>query len=206
MIQNIKLKNPGSSGDKQLTELFLQSFKEAANSLSQLTQKNMTIYNSKINFLSGEDLVNQVEDGLEELHIGSIVKITEEPTTSIVFIISEKDSMGLYDTISGNDRGTTMQVSEEVISGIGEVNNIVGGAFINNLANGLKREISPETPVNKYDMLGAILDGVVLQEKFLNKKILWGDAVIKEKEHEEFHTRYFIMTDKEEILKLLESI
>lgn len=192
--------------DEQLSDLFIKSFDEAANSLSQLIKKDMAIYSSKVELLSGEDFVNQIENGLDQLYIGSIVKVIGEPSTSIVFIISEKDGLGLYDTIFENNVGTTKHVSEEVVSGIGEVNNILGGAFINNLANFLKKEISPSTPINNYDMLGAILDGVILQEEFLDKKILCGDTIIKENEHEEFHTRFFIMTDKEELMRLMKKL
>ena len=180
--------------EKKLNDLFIKSFDEAANSLSQLTKKDMAIYSSRVELLSGEDFVNQIKNGLDKLYIGSIVKVIGEPSTSIVFIISEKDV------------GTTKQVSEEVVSGIGEVNNILGGAFINNLANFLKKEISPSTPINNYDMLGAILDGVILQEEFLDKKILCGDTIIKENEHEEFHTRFFIMTDKDEMSELIKKV
>lgn len=206
MKQTIKSKNTSTVKDKQLNDLFIKSFDEAANTLSQLTNRDMAIHSSRVELLSGEDFVNQIENGLDKLYIGSILKVVEELNTSIVFIISEKDGMGLYDTISGNKVGTTKQVSEDVVSGIGEVNNILGGTFINNLANLLKKEISPNTPINNYDMLGAILDGVVLQEEFLNKKILCGDTIIKENEHEEFHTRFFIMTDKEELLGLMEEL
>ena len=203
-MQIIKNKDQYIEKNNQLNSLFIQSFKDAASSLSQLTGKEMNIYSSRVELISGEELVNQIENGLDKLYIGSIVKVAEEPATSIVFIISEQDGKGLYDTITGNKAGTTKKVSEEVISGIGELNNILGGAFINNLANILKKEISPETPINNYDMLGAILDGVVLQEEFMNKKILCGNTTIKENKHAEFHTRFFVMTDKEKLIQLME--
>ena len=192
--------------DKHLDYLFISSFDEAASALSQLTNKDMVIFSSKVELVSGEDFVNQIEDGLDEYYIGSIVKVIEEPSTSIVFIISEEDGKGLYDTIAGNAVGTTRKVTEDVVAGIGEVNNILGGTFLNNLANALKTEISPNTPVNHYDLLGALLEGAIHQEKFIDKKILCGDTVIKENKCEEFHTRFFIMTDKDEIIKSMKNI
>lgn len=189
--------------DKKLNDLFIRSFNEAADFLSQLTNKNVSIISSKIELLSGEDLINQIEYKLDELYFVSIIKTKDELETNIVFLVSERDGLGLYDTINGNKAGTTKQVSNDIISAIGEINNILGCTFINNLANLLKKEIHPMTPINNYDFLGAVLQGVILQEEFLNKKVLYANAVIKESDKEEFHSRFFIMSDKDELFKLM---
>ena len=189
--------------DKKLDDLFIQSFNEAANSLSQLTNKNVSITSLKVELLSGEDLVNQIEYKLDDLYFGSIIKTKDKLNTNIVFLISGKDGLGLYDTINGNKAGTTKQVSEEVVSAIGEINNILGCTFINNLANLFKKEIHPMTPINNYDFLGAVLQGVILQEELLNKKVLCANTIIKESDKEEFHSRFFIMSDKDELFKLM---
>ena len=96
--------------DKKLNDLFIQSFDEAANSLSQLTNKNVSITSLKVELLSGEDFVNQIEYKLDDLYFGSIIKTKDELNTNIVFLISGKDGLGLYDTINGNKAGTTKQV------------------------------------------------------------------------------------------------
>ena len=194
---------PKILNNKQLNDLLLNSLNEAAKSLSQLTNKNMEIYGSKIELLPGEEFANQIGYKLDERYFGSIVKIKGKLDTNIAFIISEKDGLGLYDTITGNTINATKKATEEVISGIGEVNNILGGAFINNLASIIKQEISPDTPINNFDLLGAILEGIILQEEVLDKKVLCADTVIKEKGHEEFRSRFFIMSDKDKLFKLL---
>ncbi len=201
--EKTKSKNDRVIHDKQLTELFINSFDEAAKSLSQLTNKEMKIYGSKIELLSGEDFVNQIEYKLDGHYFGSIVKTKGKLNSNIVFLISEEDGLGLFDTINGYKANTTKQVSEEIISGMGEINNILGGAFINNLANIIKEGISPTTPFNNFDLLGAVLEGVIIQDEVINKKVLCADTVIKEKDHEEFHSRFIIMSDKDELFKLL---
>ncbi len=188
---------------KKLDNLFIQSFNEAANSLSQLTNKNVSITSSRIELLSGEDFVNQIEYKLDDLYFCSIIKTNDELNTNIVFIISKRDGLGLYNTINGNKAGTAKQVSDDVISAIGEINNILGCTFINNLANLLKKEIHPMVPLNNYDFLGAVLQGVILQKKLLNKKVLCANTIIKESDKEEFHSRFFIMSDKDELFKLM---
>ena len=59
------------------------------------------------------------------------------------------------------------------------------------------------TPINNYDFLGAVLQGVILQEELLNKKVLCANTIIKESDKEEFHSRFFIMSDKDELFKLM---
>ena len=192
--------------NKLLDDLFIDSFKQAAIALSQLTNRAITITSSRIGFLNSEDIVNNIEYQMDELYFGSIIKIKDKLDSNLIFLISAKDGIELYDLLYGNDANTTKEPSEEVVAAIGEVNNILGSTFVNCLANLLNRTIHPDTPVNNYDMLGAILEGVIMQEKFIDKKILCADTIIKEKDRGEFRSRFFIISDKDELFKLLEEI
>ena len=151
----------------KINELFYTSFSDAAVSLSLLVNKNMSIRQSRIELKTPEDLINQVDERMDQMYIGSVLKLSKDLKTSIVFTISEEAGLKLYDSLAGNEIDTNATVNQEVISGIGEVNNIIGSAFINNLARIMKTEVSPTVPVNKYDLLGAILQGVMLQKEFL---------------------------------------
>ena len=186
--------------------MFNEAFDEAAISLSQLTNKTMEIYSSKIELLTGDEFANQIEDKYEEPYFASIIKTKDDLNTNIVFLISKKDGFELYDYINGSSTGTTKEASEDIISGIGEINNILGCAFVNNIANLMKKEIHPSPPLNNFDMLGAVLEGVVLQEEFLNKRIFCADTVIKEKDKEELRSRLLIMSDKESLFNTIKKI
>jgi chemotaxis protein CheY-P-specific phosphatase CheC len=187
----------------KFNDLFMDSFKEASHSLSVLTNLEIIVNHPEIKMLNSEDFINQIEENMEDLYIGSTVKIMEEPNTSIVFLVSEKEGLRLYDKITGQEEDCTREVNKDVVGGIGEVNNILSSAFINNLANKIKKEICPSTPMNVYDMQGAILQGIILQDEFMHSKILCGESIITEKAKNEFRIRFFILTDQKELWNII---
>ncbi len=189
--------------NKKLHALFQVSFNEAANSLSQLIDIDMLVSEYKVTILSGEDFMNDIEDQLETSYFASIVKSLPKVYTSIVSLIPKKDGLRLYNSILDKNAEPVNEVSQEVIAGIGELNNIVGSTFINCVANITHNKIYASIPSTTFDMLGAILEGIVLQEEFIDKEILCADAIIKNRDREEFHVRQIIMSDKDQILKLI---
>lgn len=189
--------------ENYLNDLFIKSFRDAAASLSQLTNKEMKIYSSNIELLSGEDFINGIEGQLEDRYFASLIKVIQGINASIIFLTPEEEGCRLYDMIINNKVGTTTKVNEDVISAIGEVNNIIGSVFSNNVANFINREINPTTPSNNFDMLGALLQGIILQEELIGKKILYADTVIKENDVQEFHSRLLMLVDKNELMKLM---
>jgi chemotaxis protein CheY-P-specific phosphatase CheC len=189
--------------NQKLHELFKNTFNEAANSLSQLIDIFMLVSEYRVAILSGEEFMSEVDGQLENSYFASIVKSLPEFHTSVVSLISEKDGLRLYNLILGNDTDPMNDVSQEVIAGIGELNNIVGSTFINCMANITRKKIYASIPLTTFDMLGAILEGIVLQEEFIHKAILCADAIIKNTDKDEFYVRQIIMSDKDQLLKLV---
>ena len=200
---NNPYENESIKGEKIFNDLFEKSFKEAATSLSQMTNKNISILRSKVELLSGEDFINKLEDKMEDPYFASVIKTENIAGTNIVFIISKKEGLKLYNSINEEQ---TKEVSKDVITGIGEINNILGNTFINNLANLIKNKIDPDPPCNLFEMLGAIWQGIILQEEYLNKKILYADTIIRENDKQEFHARLLIISDKEKLFKMIEGV
>jgi chemotaxis protein CheC len=153
--------------------------------------------------MSGEDLINSFEDDIGTVYFSSLIKTEESFRSNILLLVGQQDGFGLFDMISGNPSGTSSEIDNDLILAVGEINNILGSAFINNMANRLKQEIHPSTPMNSYDMLGAILQGAIIQEELVGKKILVADTVFSEKGKNEFHARMFIMTDAEDFIRLM---
>lgn len=189
-----------------MKELFNKSLKEAAEALTILTKRKMNLSSSNVEIITGDILINDINEKYEEPYFGSIIKIKDEIESNVVFLISEKDGLGLYDYIQGNEPGTTTEINEDVTSGIGEINNIIGSAFVNNLANMLKTEIHPQPPKYGFDMLGALLEGIFMQEEFINKKILCAHTQIQEAGREAFRSRLLIMVQKKRLLELLKTL
>ncbi|MDD5067005.1 MAG: chemotaxis protein CheW [bacterium] len=195
-------------GEKEdfVKKLVNTSFKDAALSLSHLTNEQMEIYATSIDLMSGEEMVNRIEENLEEPYCCSMMKTEGEINASMVFLISKEEAIRLYDILNEKKEGTTKEVDIDVTSAIGEINNIMSSAFINNLANLVDMKINPSVPMNSYDMLGALMQGVVMQEEFLNKKVYFANTRIKAKEDKEFVTRLMIMSDKDTLFQLIKKI
>ncbi len=187
-----------------ILSLFHGAFQDAASSLSQLTGRTLKIFSSNtMELLSGEDLINAYSDRIDDPYFCSLIKTKAGMVANVLLVIEEQDGLGMFDMISGSPAGTTKEVDKDVILAIGEINNILSSAFINQMANRLQREVHPSTPYNSFDMLGAVLQGAVMQEDLIDKKILIADTVFAEENKTEFHAHLFIMTDSDEFLRIL---
>jgi chemotaxis protein CheY-P-specific phosphatase CheC len=184
--------------------LLSAAFDKAAGHLSTLTQRTMAVINCRIESMTVEDFEFEIEALEDRLFFVSILKMKDTLHTDVVFLIAESEGLRLFDTISGHPAGTPREVTADVISGIGEVNNILGSAFIDQFAKRIGRAVHPRIPVNTYDMLGAILQGVVLQDEYLDRTVICADAVIREAAADGFNVRLIVLSDQTQLLRLLD--
>lgn len=212
--ETVQQKTPSPSGKKEIKMsriengtvlgLFQAAFQDAAASLSQLTGRSLKIYSSEtMELMSGEDLINAYSEKIDLPHFCSLIKTQEGMKSNILLIIGEQDGYGMFDMICGSPVGTTTTADKDVVLAMGEINNILSSAFINQMANRLQREVHPSTPLNSFDMLGAVLQGAVMQEDLIGKKIMVANTVFAEEGKAQFHARLFIMTDSEEFIRLI---
>ncbi|NQT24967.1 hypothetical protein HQ585_06415 [candidate division KSB1 bacterium] len=194
------------SNQDNLRDIFQKTFHDAAKSLSQLVGQNMIIDQYKIEQITSEEFSAQVEEQFEQSYFASIIKVEEDLDTNIAFLIQEEAGLDIYRLISGEQIKNSDVISENVIAGIGEMNNILGSSFINSLANHLGITIHGIAPINTFDMFGAIIESIVLQEEFLNREIICADAKIREEHLGGYDIRLIIMSDKERLYHTLEQI
>jgi len=186
---------------KNIEGIFQYGFDQAAESASVLFNRSMTIDQIKIHIKYGEDFMTQVESDFETCYFASVIKTMNDMNFNILFLISEAEGVGLYHSLIGEKTASGV-VTSEMIAAIGELNNILGSSFINSMANHTKTIIHTTPPYNTFDMLGAVMQCIVLQEEFLNKEFFCADATIREKEHEGFLVRLIIMSNKDEFVEI----
>jgi len=107
--------------------------------------------------------------------------------------------LSLFDLLYGENSQKTKEVDSEVIAAIGEINNILGSSFINLLADRLNMEAHPATPINTFDMFGAILEDILLQHEYLDKVMLCADVLLREKQRGQFHVRFMVISPQEQL-------
>ncbi|MBN2102902.1 hypothetical protein JW835_02575 [bacterium] len=202
LAEELNKVNISKSTFNQIKHIFQYGFDQAAHSASTMFGRPMTIDQIQIQIKSGETFMNQVENEFETCYFASIIKTMNDMNLNILFLTSETEGIGLYHSLIGEEKRANVFVTSEMISAIGELNNILGSAFINSIANYFKTIIHATPPYNTFDMLGAVVQCIVLQDEFLNKEFLCVDAAIREKEHEGFLIRLIIMSNKDLFIEL----
>ncbi|MBN2414477.1 hypothetical protein JXO52_01475 [bacterium] len=180
---------------KYLNETFVQ----ASAHLSALTGKEISISRYFLNFIEGDRFIRENRSSDDAAYFASILKLRDIVHMDVVLLISEAEGVALYNILSGEDPEADMAVNDDVIAGIGEVNNILGSCFINVLADKYSVEGHPTTPINTFDMLGAILEEILLQHEYLDKVVLCADVLLREKQMGQFHVRFMVISPQEQL-------
>lgn len=196
----------GSTGREVLKNIFHGAFQQAAQSLGLLIGRQTVVGRSTLRTLRGEAFFDCFEDGLDELYFASILKIDDIFGSNVILLIPAGDGIRLYRRLTGEDCTAEDQATEDVVAGIGELNNILGGAFINSLANFLKVTIHSTIPLNTLDMLGAILQDIVLQEEYLDKQILYVETAIQDADRKDCTVRLIVLSDWRRFSRILDSV
>jgi len=189
--------------EESLKELLMESFNRAAEAFTRLLMQDMIISRYRIEMITGEDFIDQLEDQMEEGYFASIIRLQNSVNTTILFLLTEEDGKGLYRILNGMKPDAGLPPLEDLTDSIGELNNILGNTFINCLANTLDQRINGSVPRNTLDLLGAILESVILQSELANKNIFYAEALISHKETAAFNVRLIILSDKNQLLKVL---
>ncbi len=182
-------------GHRYLNNIFHEALQQASQSLERLVGRKMGVDQYAIRIIRGESFFDCFENQLEQSYFASIQKIDEMFGSNVVLLVSDRDGSMLYRLLTGEHSNGNDGISEEMVNGIGELNNILGSAFINSLANFLQMTIHCTIPLNTFDMLGAILQGIVLQDEYLNKQILYAHAVIRDADTKSFTVKLIILSD-----------
>lgn len=189
--------------EKSLTDIFIQSFNQAAQAFSQLLMQKMVLSRYRIDMISGEQFIEQLGDKMEDGYFASIIRLPVELETVILFFLAEEEGRRLYDRLNGPTQDQSAISLDDLVSSIGELNNILGNNFVNCLANTLNLSIHGSVPRNTLDLLGAILQSIILQNDFADKSIFCADANISDKKSTAFNVRLVILSDKEKLMQVI---
>jgi chemotaxis protein CheY-P-specific phosphatase CheC len=192
---------PNSSLQKFLNDTFIK----ASNSFTALTGKEFVISRYFLNFLEGDQFIRQNVDLREEAYFASILQLRDILQMDVGFFISEAEGLSLYNLLYGDRIKKINKVDPDVIAAIGEINNILGSCFVNLLADRLHTEAHPTTPINTFDMLGAILEDMLLQHEYMDKVILYADVLLREKQFGQFHVRFIVISPQEQLSEMIKN-
>jgi len=187
------------SNQEPLQKFLTDTFNTASQNFAALTGKHFVITRYFLNFLEGDQFIRQDDSLGDEPYFASILKLRDIIHMDVVLLISESEGLGLYDLLYGEENGKTETIDSEVVSAIGEINNILGSSFVNSLADHLQVEAHPTTPINTFDMLDAILEDILMQAEYLDTMVLCADVLLREKQMGQFHVRFLVISPQEQL-------
>ena len=153
----------GESDVERCTTLGQRGAAVAEQSLTMMLGKPITFAVRRVALVPIEDVCSGPLAG--DVPVVCIaLRIAGEGAGYVVFIMYEQAAKRINEVLWGGiplDDGI-LNVSN--VSALKEMANIVGSGFLNALADALKIELRPSEPVFVYEMLGATLDTLLLEQ------------------------------------------
>ena len=154
---------------RELKALQLDALREVANigaghaatALSQLTNRAIMISVPEINVIRTED-APELLGSAEETVAAVLMHMLGDLTGRTLLLLPEPDARLLCDLLLRKEMGDTGGFDELEQSSLKEAGNILGGAYMNALADFMGMMLLPSVPSLVIDMAGAVLTSAVL--------------------------------------------
>jgi chemotaxis protein CheC len=165
--------------DIVLTDLQKDALKEignicagnAANALSQLLNKTVTIVVPRIIFLPIEEVPAAV-GGADKLVAGLVLRVLGDIPSHILFIFSQKDALGLASVMTQKTIANMNVITELERSALKEIGVILANAYLGALSSFVGMGLVPATPELIVDMAGAMVDYILIELSYVSRYAL----------------------------------
>ena len=134
----------------------------AVTSLSLMINEEIEIFRlstKEIPVFEAQDLLGKPEDVV----VGVYLAYRGAAAGHIVLAFPETTALEMIDLTQGLEPGTTSDLDDMGVSVMGEMGNVAGTFFLNQMANTIEAIIFPSPPAVINDMAGAIMDVVISQ-------------------------------------------
>jgi len=195
-----------------LTLLQLDALKEvgnigaghAATSLADLLGEHVVITVPNASIVATAQLATAVSRP-ESTVVGVLLRISGQAGGVMVYAFDEADARRMADTLTMQPPGTTQEIGELERSMVGEVGNMLTGAFVTALAEftNLRFEMSP--PMIAVDTLATILSEVSVTAAALGDYALEMDTTFVQARGR-LEGRFFYLMDENALTAILTSL
>ncbi len=111
-----------------------------------------------------------------------VVRITGQNSGYILFLMFEENAKKLNELLWNEISFEDGVVNLSNISALKELANVVGSCFLNTLANRVGIELRPTEPIALYDMLAAVLEGLIVEQSLVSDKAILIDTNMAEQQ------------------------
>ena len=158
-----------------LTKITKEATVKASEALLKLTHQQARIEFTKIEVGKVKDVFLKLDP--ESVVAGVYLPISGDTKGASVLIFPEKVSFLLCDMLMNRKLGTTLKLEEHDKSALNEVGNIILGSILTVLSNNLNLKMIEHMPNFCQDMLGAVIDQVIVQFIQKTEEVLIAELV-----------------------------
>lgn len=157
-------------GNINLTDVQIDALREigsvgagnAATALSKLLGKKIRISVPDTRVVRLEDVPEKL-GGTEKIITAVYFQAVGNISASILFMFQSSDALRIVDLLTDKEIGHTKILDEFSQSALKELGNITTGSYVFAMSEFIKLSIFHSTPSLVTDMLGAVLDGILIR-------------------------------------------
>ena len=156
--------------DLELNEIHFDALKEICNigMGHAATSLNMLI-GSSINLQIPEVIpayladIPEILGGSESIVVGIYLKITGDIDSNMLLIFPEDSATSICSLLTGEKPGKNLELSELQRSAFMEIGNILSSSYLAAIERLLGKSFIPSVPGMAFDMLGSIVDSILIK-------------------------------------------
>lgn len=152
----------------KLTDFHYSALKEISNiGIGNAVTSLATMLGSEVKIMTPNLKVAKIEEvaefsgGADKLVSGVLMKLSGDVNGYMIMLLPLESAQLICSIITMEEKcDITNPMNESLIS---EVGHILGGTYMTSLSDFFKMDIFASAPFHKYDMIGAIMDDILIQ-------------------------------------------
>ena len=133
----------------------------AAESLSKILNKRIDLSIPEVRLTPVEKIPDFFGD-LNEPYMGVMLGIEGEINGTLLLLLQEKTGFELIDILYGTDSNGKKELSEDGVSALKELTNIIGSSILNVYAEKSNMIVKPNVPTFVHDYLQSVMDSILI--------------------------------------------
>ncbi len=143
----------------------------AATALAQLLSRFVDMKVPEVCLLDFQQAMQAMGDP-ENTVVGILIRLTGDIEGIIMFLLEEPFAKTICTTLMGDHPFSLLELDPSDMSVLNEIGNIMGGSYVNAIANIANMLIDISVPALTVDMLGAIMNVPVVEFSQVGDKVL----------------------------------
>ena len=161
-----------------LETLAQEGLEHAAQGLSAFVGHEITLARPRVTMLPIAE-VPSIMGGPETIAVGIYMAVDGDMDGHIILLLRREDATELVDLLMDQPPGTTQELGAMERSALAEVGNLTGALFLNSVASLCGVSARPSPPAVMEDMVGAILDVVVVAVGAISEYVVAIETVFR---------------------------